>query len=1274
MDTYNESRRKDWEDLEVTKGELKTLTECLKKEGFCKLLSEYMKEVTDPENRKIYEKEIIRLEKERGVDVTFVNPEPGYVIKTSANGDRKCFLNICKSNVITQPSSQPAFEQGHRTLQWSIPYSLLSARDDLDKNNVRCVVFDVVFHPDTIYLSSKNAQFRESVNNTAMDGVENNFKMKLDRKNLKFPNLKYKGLPLPAVIRKPSTEPATEKLDIEPAIYQKLMADYDQKREQQLNSLKEKPKRPLPPTIYRKDTSNPSTDANSRYVTPKFSIKHQSYVELEDFSNSKTGKMNATVPKKLIVTIDLPLLKTATDASLDVQERYLSLKSEKPAKYLLDLPLTYRVDADSGNAKFDPKYKKLVVTLPVVRPVVPMLDTREDSGVDSDRSSPVPLLREDSVEESSSDVRSDDSTPKLVEECETVLTTTNVENESESFKECSDRVLRTSDTDNSDTFLDPDVKYSLPAYICNIYDDQLAITVNVKNVDPNSIRHRILKNNLGIHVSLTSVGAGFFPQCHSLCLKIYEDSVVPDSFASEPWDNNVVFTVALRNTENLGRYYVGLNEEFMEERNFPTATFFKNQLKELTAMDDLEAEKDRTVNVQTEDDGVVINIGPSRLHSDNEAEQRITKSTQQEENPQEIVINAGSISESIEDKLTSNSTTVSESSTDENGMPASSIDCHYDSEQDVNSETDCSSLKKTVRFNEMVSQRLFRSKSSILHQSELTTVYQTVKQSNTKPENYQNSMTDYDQKRERQFKRVKRKPKGAATNTIHREDTSTTNVETNSEYFTPKFSIKYKFNVKLNAKVPKKLIVTIDLPLLQTDTDVLLDVQERYLRVKCDKLAKYLLELPLPYSVDVASGDSRFDTKYKKLVVTLTVIPTVEPILDTREDSGVDSDHGSPLPVSHEDSMKDSLINGHTSDSMPKLVDECETVLAATKVENESESLEECSDSALRTGSIDDTDTFLNSSNKYSLPPFTCSIHDNRLTITVNVKNVDPNSIRHRILQNNLGIHISLTSVSAELFLQHYSLCLKIDDDTVDSNSFTSEVWDNNVIFTVAINNPEHLTRYYVGVNDEFMEEKVYSPAASFRDLPKEAVRENTESVKDETINGSQRAEDVTSINPNRMDSDDEVGEESTKTTDEQHAITETRFVSENNGDEFLSNNSNTRTVSEKVLRSRSTHNLSRSVSESSADENGMATSSVESDCSSLKKTVRFNKIVSRQLFRSASSILQEREKRRPRKSTTVTQTVKPILKQDKQLPQENTSENVVAAEFNNDLIFDLDM
>lgn len=178
MDAY-ESRKKDWEDLDVTKEELKNLTECLKKEEFRKLLIEYAEEVTDPENRKIYEKEIAQLEKERGVDVTFVNPQPGYVIKTSVNGERKCFLNISKSDIVARPTSHPSYEDGHRGLQWSIPYTLIPPRDDLDKKNIRCLVFDVVFHPDTIYLASKNARFRDIVNNTAIDGIESNFKVSI---------------------------------------------------------------------------------------------------------------------------------------------------------------------------------------------------------------------------------------------------------------------------------------------------------------------------------------------------------------------------------------------------------------------------------------------------------------------------------------------------------------------------------------------------------------------------------------------------------------------------------------------------------------------------------------------------------------------------------------------------------------------------------------------------------------------------------------------------------------------------------------------------------------------------------------------------------------------------------------------------------------------------------------------------------------------------------------------------------------------------------------
>ncbi|XP_033331463.2 PIH1 domain-containing protein Nop17-like isoform X2 [Megalopta genalis] len=714
MDAY-ETRRKDWEDLEVTKEELNTLTECLKKEEFRKLLIEYAEEVTDPENRKLYEKEITQLEKERGVDVTFVNPEPGYVIKTSVNGNRKCFLNIGKSDIVARPSSQPSYEQGHRGLQWSIPYTLIPPRDDLDKKNVRCMVFDVVFHPDTIYLASKNARFREIVNNTAMDGVESNFQVKLDRKNLRFPKMNYKGVSQPSVIRKPSEQPAKEQLDLEPEIYQKLMADYDRKREQRAKRLDEKPQRVPPPTVYYQDKPEANQDSNNNYATPKFSIKHQSDIELQDFSTSRDAKMNATVPKRLVVNVDLPLLKTASDASLDVQEHFLSIKSEKPAKYLLDLPLPYRVDPDNGNAKFDPKYKKLVVTLPVIPPTASVSDAREDSGVDSDHESPIPLFDVDSVDDCSEQSPPRDSSNELVEKCETVFASPKIEEGSERVGSYGDTALRTSNTETTDAFTNPSIKYSLPAFTCNIYDNQLAITVNVKNVDPNSIRHRILQNNLGIHVTLTSVGAGFYPQHYSFCLKIYKDSVQPESLVIEPWDNNIVFTVALKNTEYLARYYVGIDEEFMEEKDFPTATTFKNQLKELTEMDDGDLDKDQTVEVQTEDDGVVISISSNQCDSDDEDNRedskQSTKSTQRRQSRRHAKPKARSVSESSGDELS-----ISESSADENGMPMSSIDCNYDSVQEFNSESDCSSLKKTVRFNDVVSRQLFRSNSSILGQ------------------------------------------------------------------------------------------------------------------------------------------------------------------------------------------------------------------------------------------------------------------------------------------------------------------------------------------------------------------------------------------------------------------------------------------------------------------------------------------------------------------------------------------------------------------------------
>lgn len=62
-DDYARSRL---EDLNVTQDELNSIGEALKKEEFRKLLCDYVEEIQNPENRKLYEEELTELEKQRG--------------------------------------------------------------------------------------------------------------------------------------------------------------------------------------------------------------------------------------------------------------------------------------------------------------------------------------------------------------------------------------------------------------------------------------------------------------------------------------------------------------------------------------------------------------------------------------------------------------------------------------------------------------------------------------------------------------------------------------------------------------------------------------------------------------------------------------------------------------------------------------------------------------------------------------------------------------------------------------------------------------------------------------------------------------------------------------------------------------------------------------------------------------------------------------------------------------------------------------------------------
>lgn len=392
---------------------------------------------------------------------------------------------------------------------------------------------------------------------------------------MRFPKLSFKGFSQPTVIRKPCEKPE-EPLDIEPEIYQKIMSSYDKHRKVQesYKNGEKNPKRSAPTTKYFKKRDNKTESKNSEYTMPKFIIKHQNSFDLEEFRESKDAKFNATVPKNLVIEINLPLLKSAGDATLDVQERSLTLKSERPAKYLLELPLAYRVDADKGNAKFDSKLKKLIVTLPVIRTKSIPIDIKEDSGVESDHGSPVSESALISNHPSNKKDESDDS-----ENFEHIPSMCASSDNDDVKSDCADTELRTSEDVNV-PFMNPNLKYVLPAFTCNLYDDVLAITIHAKNVESEGIDYKILGDEpiIGFHILLTSIGAGCFPVYYSLCLNIENDSILPDTLTVEPWDNNVVITVKIKNVEKLSHYFAGLDENSLEMKHFTIAATIKNKI------------------------------------------------------------------------------------------------------------------------------------------------------------------------------------------------------------------------------------------------------------------------------------------------------------------------------------------------------------------------------------------------------------------------------------------------------------------------------------------------------------------------------------------------------------------------------------------------------------------------------------------------------------------------------------------------------------------------
>lgn len=659
------------DDTQLSRSDLENIQEAMKQKKFRDLFAEYCEEIRDPANQALYQKEMVQLEKERGYDITFINPKGGYVIKTSVAGDRKAFINICCNDNVGKPSYRVQEVDGKRGMNWLIPYSLTPPREDFDSKKQRCVIYDVVFHPDTLRMADANKQFREIVNKTAFDGLQSTYNIHLDNNNSRFPKSYYKGMKTPAVIRKedPSYKPPAEE-ECEHLSQEMMEKLYPQKSYSENNNTSQGSEaRRQKPRKTNKKAPEFSHNSVKGYTIPKYVIKQQKNVDFQEFTYHRDSKQHSAIPSHLVVEINLPLLSSTNDCVLDVQEKVLSLISETPAKYKLNIPLPYPVNDDCGSAKFDKSKSKLIVTLPVIRKNLTSAKNsslKVDSGVES---------------EEYSGSQSD-------EECSNLIVELSSTSAADSKADPSPNVPKS--IEETDSFFDSSLGFILPTYTHNVLDDIVAFTFHVRNTEPDSVQVKNEGNK--VYIKFTSIGSGFVP-VHYAAAIIFDENIKFGDASGEAWDNNVILQL-----EHTGiipqKFQIGLSEDSMTSEYFDVSQVSKSLIE---ADENSEQPEEVAPSIEVTNLGNHTNIVVSS--NDNEEYDEDDYPTDEKD----IVwmeTNNDYNAKSILRKPISMMRSFSESSA---GDVASSMD--YISSDCVPEE---SSLKKTVRFNEVISKQFYR--------------------------------------------------------------------------------------------------------------------------------------------------------------------------------------------------------------------------------------------------------------------------------------------------------------------------------------------------------------------------------------------------------------------------------------------------------------------------------------------------------------------------------------------------------------------------------------
>jgi len=412
----------------------------------------------------------------------------------------------------------------------------------------------------------------------------------------------------------------------------------------------------------------------------------------------------------------------------------------------------------------------------------------------------------------------------------------------------------------------------------------------------------------------------------------------------------------------------------------------------------------------------------------------------------------------------------------------------------------------------------------------------------------------------------------------------------------PQYELKYRYEQSLSEVDPvrpSELVIQISLPDMSSAKDIDLDVLEHLLTLES---TKHKLVLKLPYPVHEDQGEAKFDKAKHNLAVSLPV-KAKEPV---ERLVSVDSGIGLEFDENDSSTQEDKEIVKEKEENEVK--DPIAAVLAEA-----------------------------------SLPPYTCNIYEGLMVFTINVRNVKVDSLQKAILKDEKGYQLSFHTLGQGFVPFHYGFCLAFDFQkagTCHLDDLEIEIWDNNMILQLSMPKTG-CTGYQVGICQADLE----SGKTDILPLPRlEAVKEKC------FLMGKKKGQDVKE--KPELDSDDSEELQTEEKDKERHSSgesidsavcfsTPTSPIKSESPHRFLvipsdlgKQDSNVKGILRRTRGYSETNvDFLRMASPAESETSTIAEEDAEDEVKREKKSVRFNEVVQRQVYRSNSSILGQKMK-----------------------------------------------